>query len=426
MTKTPVKTSKKRPRKTPKGKPARAPIKPRKASAPEVQLAERNFQSALCFVGPSDVRIWGMTTIERMTRMFADQGIVDVLTLDEVAGRNGPAIFVREDAVIDKPLVPVLAKRPNLALADPSGDGSQLVAITIESSMADAAVALLQDGGLPAEELKLLVRVPGDLDSAFWKGLRKREVPYARLVTPENHAEIEWRMFMATYKGATDFVTKHVWPRPAFYMTRRLAETSVTPNMITAIGAICVVLAFWLFLEGQFIAGLIAAWLMTFLDTVDGKLARTTLSSSKWGDIFDHGIDLVHPPFWYVAWGYGLAVAGIVWTSSFLWLVIGAIFGGYIVQRLMEGISIKWLGLEIHIWRPVDTFFRQITARRNPNLVLLTLAAIVGRPDWGLIAVAAWTVLCLVLHGLQLVQAFTAKKQNGPLISWMSAPVRPK
>ena len=44
---------------------------------------------------------------------------------------------------------------------------------------------------------------------------------------------------------------------------------------------------------------------MTFLDTVDGKLARTTLTSSKWGDIFDHGIDLVHPPFWYVAWGAG-------------------------------------------------------------------------------------------------------------------------
>ena len=38
----------------------------------------------------------------------------------------------------------------------------------------------------------------------------------------------------------------------------------------------------------------------------------------------------------------------------------------------MEGIAIKWLGLEIHIWRRIDTLFRQITARRNPNLVILT------------------------------------------------------
>ena len=32
---------------------------------------------------------------------------------------------------------------------------------------------------------------------------------------------------------------------------------------------------------------------MTFLDTVDGKLARCTIASSKLGNIFDHGIDLV-------------------------------------------------------------------------------------------------------------------------------------
>ena len=88
--------------------------------------------------------------------------------------------------------------------------------------------------------------------------------------------------------------------------TRFLAPLGVTPNMVTTIAALMTVLAFWFFLKGQFIPGLIAAWAMTFLDTVDGKLARTTLTSSKWGDYFDHGIDLIHPPFWYVAWGYGL------------------------------------------------------------------------------------------------------------------------
>ena len=69
-----------------------------------------------------------------------------------------------------------------------------------------------------------------------------------------------------------------------------------------------------------------------------------------------------------------------------------AILGGYVLQRVMEGIAIKWLGLEIHIWRPIDTLFRQITARRNPNLVILTVSVLFGRPDIGLIAVAVWTV----------------------------------
>ncbi len=398
------------------------------ASAADVRpdLPERVFEPALCFVGEAQPGIWGMTTRDRLIRQFAREGIGDVVALDQAARRNGPLILLRADAVIDPPLVPVLIRRPNLALTDPSGETVQVVAITIGSDNAAAAAGVMRKGGLPGDELKLLVRAPDDLETSFWKGLRKREVPYARIVLPDNKADVEWRMFMGTYKGATDLVTKYVWPRPAFHVTRRLAPTSITPNMVTTLSALCVALAFWLFLEGHFLTGLLAAWMMTFLDTVDGKLARTTLTSSKWGDIFDHGIDLIHPPFWYIAWGYGLAASGHAWSGSFLWLVLGAILAGYVVQRLMEGAAIKWLGLEIHIWRPIDTWFRLITARRNPNLVLLSLATVAGRPDIGLIAVAIWTVACLALHGLQLLQGFAAKKGADGLTSWMSQPVRPE
>jgi phosphatidylglycerophosphate synthase len=226
-------------------------------------------------------------------------------------------------------------------------------------------------------------------------------------------------MFMGTYKGATDLITKHLWPGPAFLATRWLAPRGITPNMVTLAAAVLVFLTFWLFLQGHLGLGLVSAWLMTFLDTVDGKLARTTLTSSKWGDVFDHGLDLVHPPFWYVAWGLGLAKTGNGLDDTTFWIVIAAILGGYVLQRMMEGIAIKWLGLEIHIWRKIDTLFRQVTARRNPNLVILTLFTLTGRPDWGLLAVASWTVICLVLHGLQLAQALVAKRA-APLESWMA------
>ncbi|MGI9464457.1 MAG: CDP-alcohol phosphatidyltransferase family protein, partial [Aestuariivirgaceae bacterium] len=311
-------------------------------------------------------------------------------------------------------------------LVSDASETAQPIAITIHGTSAGEAIDLLEGKGPSPDQLKLIVRSPADLGVAFWKGLRKREVPYAVLVTAENLADIEWRMFMGTYKGATDFVTKHVWPRPAYQVTRMLAPTAVSPNMVTTVGALFMVISFWLFLSGYFLTGLAAAWMMTFLDTVDGKLARTTLTSSKWGDIFDHGIDLVHPPFWYAAWGYGAVAAGTGLDQSTLWLLLAVIIAGYVIQRLMEGIAIKWLGLEIHIWRPIDTFFRQITARRNPNLALLTVFAVVGRPDWGLISVAAWTALCLVLHGVQLIQAFAAKRTGEALESWMSAPVSPK
>jgi phosphatidylglycerophosphate synthase len=348
-------------------------------------------------------RLFGLTMKERFARQFRRVGIA-------MGDVQASAILVRGDAVIDQPLVQALAATPLLMLMN--DEGTTPLGVHAEASLARAAM----DG---KDIFSIHRAAPSDLKASFWKALRKREVPYAMVVNDANQANAEWRMFMGTYKGATDLVTKHVWPLPAFHACRFLAPLGVTPNMVTSVAAAMTVLAFWLFLRGDFALGLLAAWAMTFLDTVDGKLARLTLTSSKWGDIFDHGIDLVHPPFWYAAWALGLASWGIVWSSSLFWWVTGAILSGYILQRVMEGIAIKWLGLEIHIWRKIDTNFRQITARRNPNLILLTLSLFFGRPDLGLIAVAFWTVICLGLHGLQLLQAFAARR-TAPLTSWMT------
>lgn len=381
---------------------------------------------ALCIVGRCEVRLWGKTPAERLKRQFAQAGVNRIVAYDEARGHGGQIILVRADAVLDQPLVAIIARSPKLALIGQGPAGPAPVAARIDSEALDAAARWLS-GEQGADAVSGIdMRTPADLDAAFWRGLRKRETPYALIVAPGNQSAVEWRMFMGTYKGATDFITKHVWPWPAFHATRLLAARGVTPNLVTLVAAILTVAVFWLFLNGDFAAGLVAAWLMTFLDTVDGKLARTTLTSSKWGDVFDHGIDLIHPPFWYVAWALGLGAIGQGLPAGEFWLVVGTILIGYLLQRAVEGVAIKWLGLEIHIWRPIDTWFRQITARRNPNLVLLTVAMLLGRPDWGLVAVAAWTAICFVLHVIQLAQAFAAKRQTGPLISWLEIPATPK
>jgi phosphatidylglycerophosphate synthase len=375
-----------------------------------------SLSPVLCIVGTSTVKLFGLSGEERLRRQFARLGVTTEIKLEHLSQQSGAIIMVRAGASLDPPLIQTIVTQPGLVLTSEHGTP---LAGHVASDKASELLSVLQNS-----EAKLTsqfnYRAPSQLDANFWKSLRKRETPYALLTTAGTAANDEWRMFMGTYKGATDLVTKHLWPRPAFHATRFLAPMGVTPNMVTCVAAVLTVLAFYLFWRGEFVAGLVAAWAMTFLDTVDGKLARTTLTSSKWGDVFDHGIDLVHPPFWYWAWGMGLAAWGITWSNHLFWWVIAIIMAGYVLQRVMEGISIKWLGLEIHIWRPIDTFFRQITARRNPNLILLTIGTLIQKPDWGLIAVAAWTTACLVLHGLQLVQAFAAKR-GAPLQSWMSA-----
>ena len=378
----------------------------------------------MCFVGSSDVELWGMTPAERSMRIFTRNGVTNVISETDLGTATSPVIVMRADAVIDVPLIPVLIGEPGLVLM---GDGlghEKPLAVHAGPGQAAAAAEVLTHGNdRMSAELPFQARRPDQLGATYWQALRKREVPYALIVSDTNKQDVEWRTFLGTYKGATDLVTKHLWPLPAFHVTRLIAPTWITPNIVTAVSAVFVLTTMYFFIEAQWTLGLISAWLMTFLDTVDGKLARVTLTSSKWGNIFDHGIDLIHPPFWYGAWALGLAHTQYpISEQTFAW-IMGLILAGYIIQRLMEGIAIKSFGLEIHIWRRIDTLFRQITARRNPNMVILTLSALIGRPDIGIFAVTAWTVICLVLHGVQLVQAASAKRRFGNLTSWMSQPV---
>ncbi|MEL7171876.1 MAG: CDP-alcohol phosphatidyltransferase family protein [Pseudomonadota bacterium] len=248
--------------------------------------------------------------------------------------------------------------------------------------------------------------------------LRKHARPVA---LPASDPSTERALFDASYKGVTDIVTKRVWPTPAFAAVRWCARSGISPNLVTALSGVLVLGAFALFWHGYFFAGLAAGWAMCFLDTVDGKLARVTLSSSRLGDIADHGIDLIHPPFWWWAWAVGAGMGGDEGTAALLAPALAVIVTGYLAQRLEEGWFIFRFGADMHTWRRFDSRFREITARRNPNLLILMAFTAVGLPAEGLVAVAAWVAICFAVHLLRIVQAHIAARA-GPLVSWMAEP----
>jgi hypothetical protein len=73
---------------------------------------------------------------------------------------------------------------------------------------------------------------------------------------------------------------------------------------------------------------------------------------------------------------------------------------------------------EIHSWRRIDSFFRGITARRNPNLVLLTLGLLAGSPRGGFEAVAWWTALSIAFHTVRLAHALALRAAGRTLRPW--------
>lgn len=355
-------------------------------------------------VGEGRARIWGMSAAERLAKVFERAGLPE--PAGDSTGRT--AVVALADWVFDENLIKALATRPGSALIGPEG---RPVAAHVPAAEASAVGRALEAG----DDLPGLAPLdPAEL--AYNHALRKREAPVLERLTPANVRAVEARLFQGSYKGVTDLVTKYVWPRPARIVTRWCALAKMTPNQVTFAGFLLVLAAFWLFWTGQFGWGLVCAWIMTFLDTVDGKLARVTLTSSKLGNVFDHGIDLVHPPFWWWAWVVGVQAGPH--PVALPALVLAIVVGGYVAQRVEEGIFLGLFKVEMHAWRPFDSFFRLITARRNPNLILLTLASLVGRPDLGLLAVAVWTVICFVVHLAQIVQGLMTPR--GQVTSWLA------
>ena len=242
----------------------------------------------------------------------------------------------------------------------------------------------------------------------------------AMRLDPQDPDPVERASYDASYKGVTDILTLYLWRRLAFYLTRWAARAGLSPNMVTGVGAILCVAAFFLFLNGWYWTGIAAGFGFMVLDTVDGKLARCTGQSSYWGNIFDHGVDLVHPPFWWWAWSEGLQAYGRPLERVYELLIVGAIVFGYVAQRVIEGIFMRRFGMHIHVWQEVDSKFRLITARRNPNMVILVVCLAFGRPDLGIELVALWTLVSLIFHAVRLAQANGRYYRGRPVVSWLA------
>jgi phosphatidylglycerophosphate synthase len=310
-----------------------------------------------------------------------------------------------------------LVQTPGTLLKIPQGPAHAFVAAHVAVGRAIEALKAIMEPATTVLPAGIKIETLDKLSISFQQRLLKFDPPFVLPITSEHKGDLERRLFDWSYRGVTDCVTKWVWPRPARWVVGQCIRFGFRPNHVTVLGLFLAILAGIMFAYGWYGWGLLAGWLMTFLDTVDGKLARVTVTSSKFGHYFDHIIDLVHPPLWYILWGLGMSqlTFGGLSRATVFWLIVA----GYVGGRLVEGVFLTWLGkFGMFCWRPIDSYFRLITARRNPCLILLTVGYIVGFPDWGLFAVTVWTVATSIFLLVRLLMAFKARMVGGPIRSW--------
>ncbi len=339
--------------------------------------------------GTNPVGIWGMTNAERVRRIAAAHGW-------DFGPGAGNTVTADLAFAFDPVWLEHIAARP----------GSRL-------TLCGAAVLVHGDGAgetFAAEDAQGIEN----------KTLRKRERPFVLPLTVATVPAIERASYVGAYKGVTDLLTKYIWPEWAFQLTRLSARIGATPNQVTALGTLLCIAAAFTFWHGWFWTGLAVGLGFMVLDTVDGKLARCTITSSKLGDAWDHGIDLIHPPFWWWAWAVGCVAYGRPLADGVFWWVMATTVAGYVAQRAIEGAFIVRFGIHIHVWQRFDSRFRLVTARRNPNMVILLAGLIVRRPDWGIVAVAGWTIVSLGVHLVRLGQAMAERAAGRPVVSWLA------
>jgi phosphatidylglycerophosphate synthase len=373
--------------------------------------------------GSSDVKIWGLTSRERIEKILKQRRNINVVYNLELIPQKSSVLLINCRYIFDERILNALINNANTAISVRPGI-DDIIAVNIAAHKPNQILKLIKKE-IEITELKdiNIKNVSEVTNTGFHKKLKKVEKPFILDTEKDDTSYIANKLYYGSYKGVTDIITRLIWPKPAMKAVKFCVDKNISPNQVTMISLMLAVLVGLFFYINQYFIGLVLAWFMTFLDTVDGKLARVTISSTKLGDRLDHGIDVLSPLYWYACWAYGLLNIND-WDISIITLnqTVTLIFIFYIIGRLCEG-SFQFIlkvPFSIFCWKPFDSFFRLITARRNPNLIILTFSAVFGAYDVGLFIIALWTVISTVILIIRLSLAFGEKRIKGQLISWLT------
>jgi len=367
-------------------------------------------------VGSSPVDLWGIDGRERLRRQLRASGVTEVDAGGESRPLAASVLALRADFLFDDRTLRDLLTKPGPIVLT-AGGGNVAAAKVPAARFADALAVV--EGRAAADSIdgvRLLTST--ELSSAFVGELKKASASLVLPVRRERKSALEVYLFDGSYKGTTDLVTKWLWPTPARWVTGLCTRLGIVPNAVTSVSLLLALTVIGLFAQGSLSIALLLAWTMTFLDTVDGKLARVTVTSTEFGHFFDHLIDLIHPPLWYAAWAYGSSADPAEFQRLVPALVVMLV--AYIAGRLLEGLFKTFLcGFTIFVWRPFDSYFRLILARRNPCLLLLTGAALLGQPLLGLHAVVVWTVVSTLVLAVRVLQAMVDRMRGVTPRPWL-------
>ena len=240
--------------------------------------------------------------------------------------------------------------------------------------------------------------LPGDIDP-FRPEVRGPQTPCFLEIRTENEAlQATHLIIRQQQKQVMDFPASYIHPPFENALTFSLLKTPVSPNGVTLMVAVLAFLVTWLFWYGHFVAGAVLALVVSILDGVDGKLARTKLQFSRLGEHEDV-IDYFYENSWYLALGVSLSSLTV---SHFPLFCAAALVIADTADNIFYTLAGKWYGKSIDLFSRFDRSFRCVAGRRNIYATLFLVGFPLGYPSQTFVAATFWAVATATIHGFRL------------------------
>ncbi|HEY4229484.1 MAG TPA: CDP-alcohol phosphatidyltransferase family protein [Thermoanaerobaculia bacterium] len=232
------------------------------------------------------------------------------------------------------------------------------------------------------------------------------------LASPSDLRRAEKHLLRSLIKDTEGFMSRHFDRRISLAISRRLAGTRVTPNMMTILSVAIGVFGALFFLSphplGQ-TAGALCFVLHSIVDGCDGELARLRFQESRWGGLLDFwGDNLVHfAVYSAIAVGWSRAI-GAEWP---LWFGALAILGNLASASFVHLQTMR----TARATRKEGPLFTSVSQRstrlsrvadelsRRDFIYLVLILSAFGKAHWFLVMAAVGApIYFLVLVGLAL------------------------
>jgi CDP-L-myo-inositol myo-inositolphosphotransferase len=171
------------------------------------------------------------------------------------------------------------------------------------------------------------------------------------------------------------------------------------PGTISVIALLLCAIGSSLLAFGKGIAGGVFVQLGSVVDGVDGEIARLQYRTSAWGALMDGVLDRIGDAMVVAGlaiWAVRGGMIGDVWAIG---LAVGALTGSLLSMATKD--RIRALGMRE---APEDRL-RLLLGGRDARLLLVAIAAVAGRPVWGLIAIVVTTAVTLIARLLSVARS---------------------